>query len=134
MGDVGSILLGFLFAGMVIWLSGSLLDSICLSAFLFPFYADELTSMAIRMRDGESLIRPHRRHLYQILANEKGISHWKVSVGYGLLQLFVGVSVLLLRHLGSVVVLALLATYFGAFVAVSSGIRKNLAASASRID
>jgi len=134
MGDVGSILLGFVFAGMVIWLSKSLLDFICLSAFLFPFYADELTSMAIRIRDGERLIRPHRRHLYQLLANEKGISHWKVSVGYGLLQLFVGLSVLLLRHFGSIMVLSLLAVYFGIFIVVSLSIRKNLATSGHRID
>lgn len=134
MGDVGSILLGFVFAGMVIWLAKSLLDFICLTAFLFPFYADELTSMTIRIRDGERLIRPHRRHLYQLLANEKGISHWKVSVGYGLLQLFVGLSVLLLRHFGSIMVLSLLAIYFGVFIVVSFSIRKNLAASGHRID
>jgi Fuc2NAc and GlcNAc transferase len=134
MGDVGSILLGFVFAGMVIWLSRSLLDFICLSAFLFPFYADELTSMAIRIKDGERLFRPHRRHLYQLLSNEKGIPHWKVSVGYGLLQLVVGLSVLLLRHLGSVMVLSLLAAYFGAFIVLSSFIRKNVATSASMID
>ncbi len=134
MGDVGSILLGFVFAGMVIWLSRSLLDFICLSAFLFPFYADELTSMAMRIKDGERLFRPHRRHLYQLLSNEKGIPHWKVSVGYGLLQLVVGLSVLLLRHLGSVMVLSLLAAYFGAFIVLSSFIRKNVATSPSMID
>ncbi len=134
MGDVGSILLGFVFAGMVIWLSRSLLDFICLSAFLFPFYADELTSMAIRIKDGERLFRPHRRHIYQLLSNEKGISHWKISVGYGLFQLVVGVSVLLLRHLGSVMVLSLLAAYFGAFIVLSSFIRKNVATSVSGID
>ena len=134
MGDVGSILLGFVFAGMVVWLANSLIDFICLFAFLFPFYADELTTMYVRLRDGENLTHPHRRHLYQLLANEKGISHWKVSVGYGLLQLVVGLSVLLLRHFGSVMILSFLAAYFGAFVVASSSIRKNLARSASRID
>lgn len=133
MGDVGSILLGFVFAGMVIWLAKGLIDFICLSAFLFPFYADELTSMAVRIRDGERLIQPHRRHLYQLLANEKGISHWKVSVGYGLLQLVAGLSILLLRHVGIVMVLSLFAAYFGAFIVVSSFIRKNLATPTSMI-
>ncbi|NIM03667.1 UDP-N-acetylmuramyl pentapeptide phosphotransferase, partial [bacterium] len=46
MGDVGSILLGFVFAGMVIFLSKDFLDFICLASFLFPFYADELSTMA----------------------------------------------------------------------------------------
>lgn len=124
MGDVGSILLGFVFAGMVIWLAKSLLDFICLVAFLFPFYADELTTMYVRLRDGENLTRPHRRHLYQVLANEKGFSHWKISVGYGMLQLIVGLSVLLLRDFGSVMILSLLTGYFGGFVVLSFCFRR----------
>jgi len=32
------------------------------------------------------VMQPHRKHLYQLLANEMGIEHWKVSVGYGALQ------------------------------------------------
>ena len=100
MGDVGSILLGFVFAAMVVWLSESLLDFICLAAFLFPFYADELTTMAVRIKDGENLLRAHRKHLYQLLANEKGISHWKISLSYSLLQLSVGCSILLLKSYG----------------------------------
>jgi Fuc2NAc and GlcNAc transferase len=123
MGDVGSILLGFVFAAMVVWLSKSLLDIICLAAFLFPFYADELTTMAVRIKDGENVLRPHRRHLYQLLANEKGISHWKISVGYGLLQLVIGVSVLAIKPLGIVAVLFLLGAYFGGFTLVSYNIR-----------
>ena len=93
-GDVGSILLGFVFAGMVAWLSKSLLDFFCLASFLFPFYADELTTMGVRLKDGEKLFNPHRKHLYQLLANELKIAHWKVAVGYGILQLVVGLSVL----------------------------------------
>ncbi|MBW1792430.1 MAG: UDP-N-acetylmuramyl pentapeptide phosphotransferase, partial [Deltaproteobacteria bacterium] len=76
MGDVGSILLGFVFAGMVVYLSKNFMDFICLVAFLFPFYVDELTTMFVRVRDGEKLSKPHRRHLYQLLANEYQIPHW----------------------------------------------------------
>lgn len=126
MGDVGSILLGFVFAGMVVWLSRSLLDFICLAAFLFPFYADELTTMIARLRDGENLTRPHRRHLYQLLANEGNISHWKVAVGYGIVQLAVGVSVLIVRPFGSIMVLSLLVVYFGGFALLNFRFRKRL--------
>jgi len=129
-GDVGSVLLGFVFAGMVIALSKCFLDFVCLTSFLFPFYADELTTMVVRIRDGENLLRAHRRHLYQLLANEKGVSQWKVSVGYGVLQLVIGVSILLVKYYGSIVVLSLLASYFIAFIVVSSYIRKNLTTSA----
>jgi Fuc2NAc and GlcNAc transferase len=127
MGDVGSILLGFAFAGMVIWLSKNLLDFMCLSAFLFPFYADELTTMIVRLKDGENLIHPHRKHLYQILANEGRIPHWKVSGGYGLLQLLIGISVLLVRPFGSTIILSLLMVYFAGFVLLTICLRSRIA-------
>ncbi len=55
----------------------------------------------------------YEKHLYQLLANEKGIAHWKVSVGYGMLQLLVGVSVLVVRPIGVLGVLSLLAVSNG---------------------
>ena len=155
MGDVGSILLGFVFAGMVVWLAESFLDFVCMAAFLFPFYADELTTMYVRLRDDSlrermsscgtddldgwmirmirmnfgrmgRLMRPHRRHLYQLLANEMEVAHWKVSAGYGLLQLVVGMSVLIVKPFGSIMVLLLLAGYFGSFILLSFRFRKRL--------
>ena len=126
MADVGSILLGFAFASIVVILSRSILDFVCLAGFLFPFYADELTTMAARIKDGENLFKPHRKHLYQLLANEKGIGHWKISIGYGLAQLIVGITILLLRPFGITLILPLLAAYFIAFIIISSVIRKNL--------
>ena len=68
----------------------NLLDFICLVSFLFPFYVDEFNTMIVRIRSGDNLLRAHRKHVYQLLANEKGIVHWKVSVGYGLFQTVVG--------------------------------------------
>jgi Fuc2NAc and GlcNAc transferase len=126
MGDVGSILLGFVFAGMVVWLSKSLLDFVCLAAFLFPFYADELTTMVVRLRDGESLLNPHRRHLYQLLANEYEIPHWKVSVGYGFTQLLIGISILLIKDIGNMAVISTLIFYFCGFSMLSFLIRKKI--------
>jgi UDP-N-acetylmuramyl pentapeptide phosphotransferase/UDP-N-acetylglucosamine-1-phosphate transferase len=116
MGDVGSILLGFVFATIVVTLSESFLDFVCLAAFLFPFYADEFVTMAVRIKDGENLLKAHRRHFYQLLANEMEIAHWKVSVGYGLLQLIVGLCVLLARPLGVTSAIVLLVISFGGFI------------------
>ena len=82
--------------------------------------------MIVRLSDRENLTRPHRRHLYQLLANEYEVAHWKVSVGYGMLQLAVGLSVLLLRHVGPIMVLSLLAGYFGAFVILTYTVRRKL--------
>ena len=95
-----------------------------MASFLFPFYVDELTTMLVRLKDRENLTKPHRRHYYQLLANEKGIVHWKVSVGYGVFQLAVGISVLVVRAYGLGAVLLLLAGWFGAFLIESCRLRK----------
>ena len=100
MGDVGSVLLGFVYAGLVVGLSHNLSHFAVLCAVLFPFYADELTTEYVRLRDGENLLKPHRRHVYQLLANEMKIAHWKVAVGYGILQGLVGIGALMLQGLG----------------------------------
>jgi Fuc2NAc and GlcNAc transferase len=126
MGDVGSVLLGFAFASLVVLLSKTFLDFVCLASFLFPFYADELTTMAVRIKDGENLLKPHRRHLYQLLANEQGMAHWKISLGYGLMQLVIGLTVLLAKPHGILPVLSILFAYFTAFIFVSFSVRRRL--------
>jgi len=83
--------------------------------------------MAVRIKDRDNLFRPHRRHIYRLLANEKGIAHWKVSVGYGLLQLGVGLSVLLVKPFGLFPILTLVVGYFVAFSIVSTAVRRKVA-------
>src|ERR1035437_3303374 len=131
LGDVGSILLGFLFAGCVIVLSDSLLDFVCLNSFLFPFYADELSTMMVRIRSRDNLLQPHRRHVYQILANQMGIPHWKVSVLYVVMQLVVSGTALLLRPSSAIAVLAFLGSAFSLFACAGNYLRRWEFASAS---
>ena len=123
LGDAGSVFLGFIFGVLVVLLSRSLLDVICYAALLFPFYIDELTTMVVRIRRGEPLSRAHRRHLYQLLVNEKGIAHWKITLGYGMLQLVVAVSVLLLKPVGMLPVLLFLGLASLVFIYVSFRVR-----------
>ncbi len=123
MGDVGSILLGFVFAGMTVLIAESWSDLLCLMGFLFPFYADELTTMAVRLKDREKLTQAHRRHLYQILANERGIEHWKVSVGYGAFQLGGGILVWAVWPLGLGTVMLTLGGMFAGFASGSAWVR-----------
>ena len=126
MGDVGSILLGFVFSGMVIYLSNDVLDFICLSSFLFPFYADELTTMMVRLKDGENLIKAHRRHLYQLLANECKIPHWKISAGYGLFQLVIGLSMILAKNISFIIMILVLAFCICSFTIFSLIFRRKI--------
>ncbi|MBU4269147.1 MAG: UDP-N-acetylmuramyl pentapeptide phosphotransferase [Acidobacteria bacterium] len=125
MGDVGSILLGFVFAVFVLAWSRTLSDLLMFAAFLFPFYADELVTLIPRLRDGDSLIRPHRRHIYQILVNQMGVTHWKVSLLYGIIQLGVAGGALLLYPLGWVAEMAWMGLVLGASWILASRVRRH---------
>jgi len=98
LGDVGSIFLGFFFSVAACLLAGSWTDFLVHVSFLFPFYADEAATIVERLWRRESLLRPHRRHLYQFLANEHGMAHWKVSAGYAAVQ---GLFAILVMHLAA---------------------------------
>ena len=62
-----------------------------------------------------------------LLANEKGIPHWKVSLGFGLLQAAVGLSVLWVKPLGLMAVIVLLAVWFAGFFIFGSFVRRSVA-------
>jgi Fuc2NAc and GlcNAc transferase len=125
MGDVGSILLGFVFSAMVILISKNIFDFICLTCFLFPFYADELNTMILRIRDGDNLTQPHRKHFYQILANEYTIPHWKISIGYGLSQLIIGLAIIYFKKMGLIVIAVIISIcYSGSVVLFYKAISK----------
>lgn len=126
MGDVGSILLGFVFAALVLTLAQNYQEMVCFAALLFPFYADELTTMAVRLQDHEALTQSHRRHLYQILSNELGIAHWKVTLTYGTVQLAVGTGVLIANDYGVRPVVLFLGACFIAFSLLSLHIRNKI--------
>lgn len=124
MGDIGSVTLGFLLSGTVLVLSRTPADFMCFSACAFPFYADEAITMCIRIKNRENLLIPHRTHLYQILANELGYPHWKVTLGYAFIQFLIGISMLIVREYGGVVIATAIFVYFGIFVIFSTKVRQ----------
>jgi Fuc2NAc and GlcNAc transferase len=126
MGDGGSILLGFVFSALVVALGKNYLEMACYAALLFPFYADALTTIAVRLHDHENLTRAHRRHLYQLLVNEIGMPHGKVTLIYGVFQLTVGIVALMISPFGVWPVLFFLAFCFAGFTVVSVRVRKKV--------
>ena len=86
MGDVGSLLLGFIFASFLVKLSTNINVFLCIIMFMCMFYADALVTIFYRWERGENLVMAHRSHLYQYLCNELKIPHWKVSLAYALAQ------------------------------------------------
>ena len=87
---------------------------------------DELTTMLIRLKDRENIVLPHRRHLYQLMANEMKIKQWKISIGYGLFQLLVGIAVIKLYLHGAIAILSALGIFFFIFTGVSVFTRRHV--------
>ena len=92
----------------------------------FPFCADEFNTMVVRIKKGKRLLNAHRKHIYQLLANEKGIAHWKVSLGYGLLQAAVRLSVLCIKPFGLLAVVLASALWLSAFFVFSALLRRHV--------
>ncbi len=126
MGDVGSILLGFVFSCLVILSAENPLDFFIMAGFLFLFYFDELITMLVRLHKGESLLKPHRRHIYQLLANEMKILHWQVSFAYGAVQLIIGLTLIMLKAKGLYFILLVYLIYGIVFILISIFIHKKV--------
>ncbi len=95
MGDVGSILLGFVFASYVIRLSANFSIFLCLIMFLSTFYADSIVTIFYRLWHKENIMKAHRSHLYQYMSNELKLPHWKVSIAYTTIQFVFGLLAIL---------------------------------------
>ena len=112
-GDVGSISIAFilLFAlGRLILHTGDL----SYLTFLAVYGADSVLTICHRIQLHENLGEAHRKHAYQIMANELGISHVAVSTIYMLLQLAVSIGLIILPinhylYMGIVIVVLLMA-------------------------
>ncbi|MBG6109849.1 UDP-N-acetylmuramyl pentapeptide phosphotransferase/UDP-N-acetylglucosamine-1-phosphate transferase [Flavobacterium sp. CG_23.5] len=85
-GDVGSISMA-LFLGylMIKTIIGT--GQFAYILFFSVYGIDAIITIINRLIKRENIFQPHRSHLYQYLANEKGYSHVLVSVIYAVLQL-----------------------------------------------
>ncbi|MFC3415181.1 MraY family glycosyltransferase [Algoriphagus hitonicola] len=84
-GDIGSISVAYLMIYfMTQWfLNGGGWTVILI---LLIFGADVFVTMATRLLNRERLTEPHRKHLYQLLANEGKIPHIPVAILFAVLQ------------------------------------------------
>lgn len=88
MGDSGSIVLG-LFASYLVYdlaFSNGRIEYLLLLA---VYGVDSLGTILIRLLNRENITVAHRSHAYQLLSNEGGWGHIRVSVLYAVLQLIV---------------------------------------------
>jgi len=87
-GDVGSISMAFLQSWMMISLMIATKQAYWI-LFFAVYGIDALMTILFRIKRKENILKPHRLHLYQLLANEKRWPHLKVAALYALLQLVV---------------------------------------------
>ena len=93
MGDIGSMGIAF----WVVALIGLLMmktGEIKWILFLAVYGVEVISTILERLKLKENIFEAHRRHLYQLLANEKNISHLKVSSLYAVVQLLVNAIVI----------------------------------------
>ncbi|MEN2281270.1 glycosyltransferase family 4 protein [Algoriphagus sp. SE2] len=85
-GDIGSISLAYLmiyFMGKWFLYSGSW--TVILMVLVYG--ADSFTTLAERIKNKEKVFEPHRKHLYQLLANEGKMDHVIIAIIYALIQM-----------------------------------------------
>lgn len=108
-GDVGSIGMAFI----VVFALGLLMlqtRDFSYIVFLAVYGVDAVLTIVHRIMLHENLGEAHRKHAYQLMANELKLSHLKVSAGYMLMQLAVSAGLIFIPinhylYLGLVIIL-----------------------------
>ena len=89
-GDVGSVSLSYIIAFCICKLMVDT-HNVKWILLLGVYGIDSVITILYRLKRGENIFKPHRTHLYQYLANERGMSHVGVSLIYAMAQLALNV-------------------------------------------
>lgn len=92
-GDVGSITMGYIVAAVLIYY---ILETHSLTAVILVsvYGVDTLLTVVRRAAEGENILLPHRKHIYQLLCHVWRFSQLKVATGYAVLQLAISIGYL----------------------------------------
>lgn len=91
-GDVGSVSIGFIVISVVLSIilsSGHAQDNIKYLFFFAVYGVDAVLTIIHRLMLKQNIFEAHRLHFYQIMVNERKMSHLVVSTIYGVVQLLV---------------------------------------------
>jgi UDP-N-acetylmuramyl pentapeptide phosphotransferase/UDP-N-acetylglucosamine-1-phosphate transferase len=103
-GDVGSVSLAFI----IVFLLGLLIlktSNLTWLIFLAVYGIDSVLTIIQRLFLHENIFRPHRKHLYQLLANEKQIPHVIISSIYTTVQGLVIIGYLVCLQFNEIILL-----------------------------
>jgi UDP-N-acetylmuramyl pentapeptide phosphotransferase/UDP-N-acetylglucosamine-1-phosphate transferase len=87
-GDIGSMAMSFWIVTLLLQLMLKT-ESIIWIMFLAVYGVDSTLTIIHRLYLKQNIFKPHRLHFYQILANEKQLSHQLVSFLYAAIQLLI---------------------------------------------
>lgn len=91
-GDVGSVAMAYIILYLLFHLASA---GYFLSILMLLVYGlDTFWTVVERALNKERITDAHRKHLYQLLVNEGGSSHLKISIFYALIQLLINVFIL----------------------------------------
>ena len=98
-GDVGSISMA-LFLGY--FMIKTILETGQFGFILFfaVYGIDAVITIVSRLKKKENIFQPHRSHLYQYLANEKGFSHVAVASLYAGIQAIINIMIVFMDNVG----------------------------------
>ena len=125
MGDVGSLGIAF----WILALLGLLIiktNEIKYILFLAIYGIDVIITIVERLKLKENIFKPHRKHLYQLFANEKKVDHRVVSLVYAFLQVFVCWVVICSENLGYLLFIVILIPLFIIYVLLKVNVRKTI--------
>jgi UDP-N-acetylmuramyl pentapeptide phosphotransferase/UDP-N-acetylglucosamine-1-phosphate transferase len=84
-GDVGSVTIAFWIIMLIMQLIG-FTHNWTYILFLVVYGIDSVLTVTHRLILRQNITKAHRMHFYQVLANERNLSHLWISTGYALLQ------------------------------------------------
>jgi UDP-N-acetylmuramyl pentapeptide phosphotransferase/UDP-N-acetylglucosamine-1-phosphate transferase len=87
-GDIGSLGISFWIVTLLLQLMLETRSAIWI-LFLTVYGVDSVCTILHRLYLRQNIFKAHRLHFYQVLSNERGISHLIVSAGYAFVQLLV---------------------------------------------
>jgi len=98
-GDVGSISMA-LFLGYFMIKTIIETNQVGFILFFAVYGIDAVITIVSRLMKKENIFQPHRSHLYQYLANEKGFSHVMVAALYAGVQLIINILIVFMYNKG----------------------------------
>jgi UDP-N-acetylmuramyl pentapeptide phosphotransferase/UDP-N-acetylglucosamine-1-phosphate transferase len=102
---------------------------------LCVYGVDTFLTACLRLANGENIFTPHRKHLFQLMANEMKMPHMQVSAIYGIIQISINILfVLTIENTQSVSLQAVLLFMLFLILASVYWIVRNLALRISRAE